>query len=120
VFKVAQKEMQKKRHIDFENMYEFKTYAKLNFMIPDHRLIIEDDKGNSPYIKRLLNEKSNWSLDKIKLFIVMTNKIEETFKSYAKYVCKSCGEEVSADITFPEGYPSLFISESDVLSNELS
>jgi len=116
VFNFMQKELQKKKNTDFNNIYAFKEYSKLYYVIPDHKLI--DEKGS--YVKKILFEQNQWSLDKIKLFIRLTDKIEEAITPSVTYTCKGCGEEVSADIMFPEGYKKVFIDDATDISDELS
>ena len=59
LFKVMQRELQKKKNTNLDNIYAFKEYSKLYYMIPRHTLMTEDNKGNVPYINRLMMEQNN-------------------------------------------------------------
>jgi len=120
ILKHVKREMYKKKNINIDNVDIFKEYSKLYYMVPDHKLLIEDNKGNIPYLKRLMLERNNWSLTKMQIFISLTDIIETACTPSIKYVCKSCGEEVSADIMFHEGYKSVFINKSTDISDKLS
>ena len=119
IFKFMNTEAQKRRNANLDNIYSFKEYSKLYYMVPDHNLIIQDKLGGCPYINNLIKQRNSWSVDKVQMFIELTNLIEAACTSQVKYICKGCGEEVTADIMFPEGYTALFRNESTKLSNKL-
>jgi len=120
MLKFIKKEMMKKKNLDIDNLDVFKEYAKLYYLIPNHKSLNEDSKGNIFYIKDIMNKMNTWTLLKTQLFIILTDMIENACKPSVSYICKSCGEEVSADIMFHEGYKSVFIDKSNNLRPVLS
>lgn len=78
--------------------------------------LFEDWKSlNESVFLAKLRESDSWTKEEFSLLFQLSEKIKIGTKSKAKVSCPKCGgREVTANITFPEGFRSLFVI-SDIL-----
>lgn len=90
-----------------------KSFAEVSsFIIPDWRSL--DERTYDQYERA----SQDWTPLQLSIALQMSEKINFATKSRIYTKCDSCGGEVTADISFPGGYRSLFII-SDIISQLL-